>query len=97
MSNNSYDNSRDKLEFEGDRIIDILEDTNIQTAAKIEFSENYNRDIHILKYKPSYPAFEHLIMHELVHLDFVVQARKDDMNQLFISNQSHKSHFINYF
>jgi len=85
---------RHKLEFEGNRIIDIFEDSNIQTAAKIEFAENYNRDNHILKYKPSYPAFEHLIMHELVHLDYVIQARKNNENQLFISTGDHKKKFI---
>ncbi|MRX46381.1 tetratricopeptide repeat protein [Pedobacter puniceum] len=85
---------RHKLEFEGDRKIDIVHDQEIPTAAKFEFAENYERDIHIVRYKPSYPAVEHLIMHELVHLDFVIQARKDDLNQLFISNQSHKTQFI---
>lgn len=85
---------RHKLEFEGDRRIDIVKDEEIPTAAKFEFAENYERVFHIVKYKPSYPAVEHLIMHELVHLDFVIQARKDDLNQLFISNQSHKTRFI---
>lgn len=85
---------RHKLEFEGDRRIDIVQDEEIPTAAKFEFAENYEREVHIVRYKPSYPAVEHLIMHELVHLDFVIQARKDDLNQLFISNQSHKTQFI---
>jgi tetratricopeptide (TPR) repeat protein len=85
---------RHKLEFEGDRIIDIVQDEEIPTAAKFEFAENYEREVHIVRYKPSYPAVEHLIMHELVHLDFVIQARKDDLNQLFISNQSHKTQFV---
>lgn len=85
---------RHKLEFEGDRRIDIIEDEEIPTAAKFEFAENYDREVHIVRYKKSYPAVEHLIMHELVHLDFVIQARKDDLNQLFISNQSHKTQFI---
>jgi hypothetical protein len=85
---------RHKLEFEGDRRIDIVQDEEIPTAAKFEFAENYDREVHIVRYKPSYPAVEHLIMHELVHLDFVIQARKDDLNQLFISNQSHKTQFI---
>lgn len=85
---------RHKLEFEGDKRIDIVQDEEIPTAAKFEFAENYEREVHIVRYKPSYPAFEHLIMHELVHLDFVIQARKDDLNQLFISNQSHKTQFI---
>lgn len=85
---------RHKLEFEGDRKIDIIQDEEIPTAAKFEFAENYDRDNHLVKYNPNYPAFEHLIMHELVHLDFVIQARKNELNQLFISTQNHKTEFI---
>jgi tetratricopeptide (TPR) repeat protein len=85
---------RYKLEFDGDRKIEIIQDEEIPTAAKFEFAENYERETHIVKYKPSYPAVEHLIMHELVHLDFVIEARKGDLNQLFISNQNHKTEFI---
>lgn len=85
---------RHKLEFEGGTEIDIVEDTSISTAAKIEFAENYERSKHIVRYKPKYPAVEHLIMHELVHLDFVIDARKAGLNQLFISNQQHKTDFI---
>jgi Flp pilus assembly protein TadD len=89
-----YREYRHKLEFEGERTIDVVQDEEIPTAAKIEFAENYEREKHIVKYKPSYPAVEHLVMHELVHLDFVTQARKKDLNQLFISNQTHKTAFI---
>lgn len=85
---------RHKLEFDGDRKIDIIQDEEIPTAAKFEFAENYDRETHIVKYKPSYPAVEHLIMHELVHLDFVIEARKAELNQLFISTQNHKTEFI---
>ena len=89
-----YREYRHKLEFDGDRKIDIVQDEEIPTAAKFEFAENYNRETHIVKYKPSYSAVEHLIMHELVHLDLVIEARKDELNQLFISTQNHKSEFI---
>jgi tetratricopeptide (TPR) repeat protein len=85
---------RHKLEFEGGKEIDIIEDTNIPTAAKIEFAENYDRPKHIVKYKPKYIAVEHLIMHELVHLDFVIEARNRELNQLFVSTQQQKSEFI---
>lgn len=85
---------RHKLEFDGDRKIDIIQDEEIPTAAKFEFAENYDRETHIVKYKPSYPAVEHLIMHELVHSDFVIEARKGELNQLFISTQNHKTEFI---
>ena len=39
---------RHKLEFDGGKEIDIIEDTDIPTAAKIEFAENYNRPKHIV-------------------------------------------------
>jgi len=85
---------RHKLEFDGGIEVDIIEDAGIPTAAKIEFAENYNRAKHIVRYKPGYPAVEHLIMHELVHLHFVIEARKGGLNQLFISTQQHKTGFI---
>ncbi len=89
-----YREYRHKLEFEGDREIDIVQNSDIPTAAKMEFAENYERPKHLVKYKPSYPAVEHLIMHELVHLDFVIDARKAAVNQLFIATQEHKNKFI---
>jgi tetratricopeptide (TPR) repeat protein len=89
-----YSEYRHKLEFDGGTEIDIVEDTEIPTAAKIEFAENYDRPKHIVKFKPNYPAVEHLIMHELVHLHFVIEARKAKLNQLFISTQQHKTDFL---
>ena len=85
---------RHKLEFDGGTSIDIIEDSTIPTAAKIEFAENYDRPKHIVKYKPNYPTVAHLIMHELVHLDFVIEARKGSFNQLFVATQQHKAAFI---
>lgn len=82
-----------KLETECSKDITIIAEDSIPTAAKFEFAENYNRTEHILKYNPNYPAKEHLIMHELVHLDFVTQARNSDLNMLFISDQSHVNSF----
>ena len=60
----------------------------------MEFAENYNRDHHIIRYKSEYPAKEHLMMHELVHLQFVIEARKEAVNQLFISTHDHKKRYI---
>jgi hypothetical protein len=33
-------------------------------------------------------------MHELVHLDFVIQARKENLNQVFLSTQKNKQDFL---
>ena len=85
---------RSQLEAQGGIEIDIFEDDEISTVAKIEFAERHNRDKHIVKYKTTYPAVEHLVMHELVHLDFVIQARTEKLNQVFLSTQKNKHNFI---
>jgi Tfp pilus assembly protein PilF len=85
---------RSQLEAEGGTEIDIYADDEIKTAAKVEIAERYNRNKHVVKYKSTYPAVEHLVMHELVHLDFVNQARKENLNQVFISTQQNKNNFI---
>jgi len=88
-----YHAYRKKLEYESDRKIEIVQDDEISTAARIEFAEYYKRENHIIKFKPGYPAVEHLIMHEMVHLDFVIQARNAGLNQLFFTTDAHKALF----
>lgn len=74
--------------------IDIIKDETIPTAAKIEFAENHDREKHIIKFKDTVPAYEHLIMHELVHLDFVLDAQEEENNLLFTTTQQHKNIFL---
>lgn len=83
-----------KLEVESGTDIDIVKDESIPTAAKFEFAENHNRSNHTIKYNPKFPAVEHLIMHELVHLDFAIDARKNEVNQLYVTDSSHRALFI---
>lgn len=86
-------NYKAKLELDGDRKIDVQINNTIPTAAKLELAENYNQVNHLVFYNDEFPAVEHLIMHELVHLDFILQARKSETNKLFISTQEHKNQF----
>lgn len=85
---------RSQLEAEGGTEIDIYVDDEIKTAAKVEIAERYNRSKHVIKYKSTYPGVAHLVMHELVHLDLINQARKENLNQVFISTQQNKNNFI---
>lgn len=91
---NIFRNYRVYLEQKGGVEIDIVIDESIPTPAKMEFAENHNRDKHIIKYKDTVPAYEHLIMHELVHLDFVLDAQEEEENLLFTSTQQHKNVFL---
>lgn len=83
-----------ELENACGKTIKVEIDDEIPTAAKIEFAENYNRNYHLVKYKSSYPAVEHLVMHELMHLELATEARTVEENQLFVTNQSYKSKFF---
>ncbi|GGK64176.1 tetratricopeptide repeat protein [Rufibacter glacialis] len=82
-----------RLEEEGGHEIELAPAPEILTAAKIEFAENYGRETHIIRYKPGYPAVEHLMMHEALHLQLVIEARKEDLNQLFVTSQQQKGVF----
>lgn len=89
-----YSKLRMLLEQKGGIKIEIVKDESILTSAKIEFAENHDRNNHLIKFKDNVPALDHLIMHELVHLDFVLDAQKEDNNLLFVSTQQHKNKFL---
>jgi len=86
----------DELETKSGKKIKLQIDNEIDTAAKIEFAENHNVDSHVVRYKSKYPSYNHLIMHELVHLKFVLEAREHskDTNKLFIVKEEHRKKFI---
>ncbi|MCR5888343.1 tetratricopeptide repeat protein [Hymenobacter sp. J193] len=83
-----------RVQEQAGKEIHVDEDPLIPTAAKLEIAENYGRAYHQVKFKPDYPAVEHLIMHEIVHLDFVLQAREINVNQLFTTSGRGKEKFI---
>jgi len=85
---------QDQLEAATGKEIRVDADESIPTAAKLEIAENYSRAYHQIWFKPSYPAVNHLVMHEMVHLDFMVQARQQGNNQLFTTSQAAKQAFI---
>ncbi|MBI6115985.1 tetratricopeptide repeat protein [Salegentibacter maritimus] len=75
--------------------IQIEEDATIPTAAKIEYAQSYDRNYHLVRYKSQYPAVEHLILHELMHLQLATEAREEKVNKLFTSNSNSKNRFLN--
>jgi tetratricopeptide (TPR) repeat protein len=82
-----------ELSYKSEKEIKISADESILTAAKIEFAENYKKDFHLVKYKPSYDSVSHLVLHELMHLELVLEARNIEENQLFTTNNSNKTKF----
>jgi tetratricopeptide (TPR) repeat protein len=72
-------------------------DPKLPTAATIQYAEVYNRDYHLVKYKPNHPSADHLVMHELIHLELREEARSEGKNKVFITHESYKAAFMNRF
>lgn len=82
------------LEIKTDKSVKVEVDDSIPTAAKMEYAENYNREYHLIKHKSNYLAVEHLMMHELVHLDFSFQAQTQELNKVYVSTIEKEKLFI---
>lgn len=80
----------------GLEIRDMQDDT-ISTTAKLEIAENYNRNYHLIKYKNGSDVLAHLKMHELVHLDLLMDARDKNINKSFVSSGEQKALFMRDF
>ena len=89
----TYRNFRKTVEIACGKTIDIVKDATIITAAKCEFAEVHHRDRHIVLFKPDYKAVEHLIMHELCHLQLATEARNAGQNKLFTSDATKRATF----
>jgi len=75
-----------ELEEKTGKEIRIEKDESLTTAAKVEIAETYNRDYHLIKFKPTL-AVDHLILHELIHVQFYNEARQINENKLFTSKK----------
>jgi tetratricopeptide (TPR) repeat protein len=76
-----------ELEKQSGKEIRIQTEENLPVEAKIEIAENYDRDYHLVSFRPNAPRVEHLICHELTHLKLILEARCIGENQLFTSDR----------
>lgn len=76
--------------------INIETSNDVPYYAKIEYAEIYDRDSHIIKYKPNKPGVSHLIMHELTHLKFALDSKENNNYQLIVTNEENKSAFYEF-
>lgn len=91
---NSY---KKELEEKGWKNISVQTSSNLNVMAKIEIAEAHWRDEHILIYRTSEISYKHLMMHELVHLDLIIQAREVANNKFFVRNEDNVEKFLSDF
>lgn len=93
----TFEKYHQQLQQRSKKEIRAITDENIDAAAKFEFAENHDRSFHLIKYKPNFAVAYHLMMHELVHLEFVLEAREKSCNKLFIGGEANRKLFIDSF
>lgn len=84
----------EELEGRSGKDIRLVSQSGTDNPASLKVAENYDRDEHQVVYNPSKEHRAHLVMHELVHLDFILEARADDWNELFVTGDKHRQAFI---
>lgn len=89
-----FEEYKSYLERESGKQIKSESAEDLPTAAKLEIAENHSRPFHVIRFNQQYPAVEHLQMHELVHLDFVLEARKEKANMLFLHGNEQRHLFF---
>jgi hypothetical protein len=83
-----------KLEALSDKNITITKDPSIPVIAKIQIAEFHNHKEHRLLYKNEVPHLDHLLMHEMMHLDLIIQARIAGENKKMVCYKSQREDFI---
>jgi len=84
----------DRIEQDTGKTTRIEVDEQLTTAAKVQIAEHYDRDYHFVTYNPRHPAYQHLLLHELMHVLFVNRARAIGRNKLFVSTGEMRERFI---
>jgi Tfp pilus assembly protein PilF len=82
------------LEERGGKAVRMVPEEGTDNPASLQLAANYDRDVHRVVYDPSKEHRAHLIMHELTHLDFILQAREDSWNELFLTRDEHRQTFV---
>ena len=85
------------LQKETNKDIEIVEDTTIGAPAKMEIAETYQREKHIIKIQSFSAINAYFVMHELMHLQLILEARRVGENELFKSTIATKELFYKRF
>lgn len=80
---------KDSIELESKSKIKIEEDNNLEVSAKLQYGKVYNRNYNLVKYNPKMPYMEHLVIHELMHLDMALEASKRGSNMYGAQNETY--------
>lgn len=83
-----------QLAEKGRKEVKLILDNSISTPAKLELAEVHKVRFHAVKYKQESLTLPHLIIHELHHLQFIIEARKQEENKFFATQSKHKAQFI---
>ncbi|MCD8211265.1 MAG: hypothetical protein LUC37_06980 [Prevotella sp.] len=75
--------------------LDIIQDTSMSLAGKLEYAPTYGRGKHILYYNQKRNSVLHTILHELTHLEMNNAAARRGKNMIFYFSQAQYEIFRN--
>ena len=82
-----------KLSQESPVPLRIEHDDKLPVHARMEYYISHHRDYNRIVYNPTKKYFEHLLMHEFMHLEMYLEASKVSLNKIVISGSEELSAF----
>lgn len=73
--------------------IRIEKNPELKTYAMLQYGPTHHRKYHLIMYNDRRPFKEHLIVHELMHLDMMLEAKEAGMNHMVYSNSENEAAF----
>lgn len=86
---------KDAVELESKNEIRVEQDDRLEVSAKMQYGKTHQRPYHLIKYNPKLPYMEHLVVHELMHLDMNLEASKEGKNKIVYSTNDNQLAFRN--
>lgn len=89
----------EELESSSSKEIRMAESSQLATPAILEVAELYDRPYHLVRHKPfgtdsNMLGSEHLLVHELMHLQLILEAREANNNKVFIMSPESEHRFV---
>lgn len=84
---------KDIVEEKSGMEIRIEKHPELKTYAMLQYGPTHHRNYHLIMYNDQRPFTEHLIVHELMHLDMMLEARKAGTNHVVYSNSENEAAF----
>ncbi len=92
-----FEQIKSDLENEGGKAVILRKDEALSVYAKLEYGLIHGKEEHVIKYNPQRPHISHLLVHELMHLEYAIKNTKAGVGKVVMASDKNKHKLKNKF